>query len=330
MPRPPGRCGSTAGTRSPKRRLAVRSKAATSPVVSWPWLGIVVRGRRQIVDLEQPGQRARRGRRRVDDGDVRSGHVGDERRQQRIVRAAEEQGVDALVGRQREDVLAVAGPVTEQRRQRRDHLGTHLVAVEPAGLDQGHEGRRGVLVDLDERVLVLDGLEVGVRADRGLGRDDADPSGSRGQGGGRGARADDADDGHVVARAHRRQRDRRRGVAGDDDGLHVASGQHVEALEAEANDLVIGPWPVRGPRVVAKVDRRFRAGESAEHLAQHRQATDTRVEEADRTSVRHRPQRLRTAATGSASAPRLRMPAAIMAMSALMRADGSASTKGTP
>ena len=71
-------------------------------------------------------------------------------------------------------------------------LGADLVAVEPSGLDHGHEGRRRVLVDLDERVLVLDGLEVGVRADGGLGGDDADTTRPRGQRGGRGARSHDA------------------------------------------------------------------------------------------------------------------------------------------
>ena len=81
----------------------------------------------------------------------------------------------------------------------RDDVGHDLGAVEPAGLDQRHERRRGVLVDLDERVLVLDGLEVGVRADRGLGRDDAHAPVARGQRGRRGARPDDAEDGHVVA-----------------------------------------------------------------------------------------------------------------------------------
>jgi hypothetical protein len=289
----------------------------------------VVVGGIEAVDLEQPGQGAGGRRGGVDDGHVRPDDLGDDGREQRVVGATQEEGVDALVGRQREDVLAVAGPVAQQGRQGRGHLGLDVVAGEPPGLDHGHEGRRRVLVDLDERVLVLDGLEVGMRADGGLGGDDADTAGPRGQRSGRGARPDDAHDGHVVPGTHRRQGHGRGRVAGDDDRLDVTRREHVEALQAEAHDFVVGPWPVRRPRVVAEVDGRL-AGRAAEDLAQDGQATDTRVEESDRARIRHRPQRLRAAATGSAWAVRLRTPAAILAMSALMRAAGSASTKGTP
>jgi hypothetical protein len=56
-----------------------------------------------------------------------------------------------------------------------------------------------VLVHLDRRVLVLDRGEVGVGADRGRRRDDADPAVPRGERGGRGPRPDDPEDRQVVA-----------------------------------------------------------------------------------------------------------------------------------
>ena len=220
--------------------------------------------------------------------------------------------------------------ITEQRRQRGDDLGTHLGALEPAGLDQGHERGRGVLVDLDERILVLDGLEVGMRADRGLGGDDAHPSGSRGQGGRRGARSDDAEDRHVVAA-------RMVGSATADEVLQAttmaltsraaSSSRHSEA---EADDLVIGPRAVRRARVVAKVDRRFarrsaerpRAAPSGHRRPSRRSRSDRRSGIALSACGPRRP--ARPAPPGSGCRPRS------CAMSALMRADGSASTNGTP
>jgi hypothetical protein len=102
------------------------------------------------------------------------------------------------------------------------HGRADLGAAQHAGLHERHEGRGGVLVHLDRRVLLLDRVEVGVRADRGRRRDDTDPPRPRGEGGGLRARADDAEDWRVVAAAVLAQGHGGRGVAGDHQGLDVS------------------------------------------------------------------------------------------------------------
>ena len=120
--------------------------------------------------------------------------------QQRVVGAAQQQRVDRRAGRPREDRFAGRVALAEQRRQRRRRRRPRRSGpVSSPGLDHRHERRRGVLVDLDRRVLVLDRLEVGVRADGRRRGDDADPPVARGQRGRRGAGPDDAQDRQVVA-----------------------------------------------------------------------------------------------------------------------------------
>ena len=109
--------------------------------------------------------------------------------QQRVVGAAEQQRVDRRAGRAREDRLAVGIALAEQGRQARRHGRLRGRPGQLARLDHRHEVGRGVLVDLDGRVLVLDRVEVGVRADRGRRRDDPDPPVAGRQCRRRGARA---------------------------------------------------------------------------------------------------------------------------------------------
>ena len=92
----------------------------------------------------------------------------DDRPEQRVVGAAEQQRVDprrtpAAETRTRRP----QSRSPEQRRQAVGDGGLDLGAGQLAGLDQRHERRRRVLVHLDGRVLVLDRAEVGVRADGG-------------------------------------------------------------------------------------------------------------------------------------------------------------------
>ena len=96
-------------------------------------------------------------------------------RSERVVRAAQQQRVDRRARRPREDRLAVRVALAEERRQRRRDRRLGLGPARMPGLDHRHERRRGVLVDLDRRVLVLDRREVGVRADRRRRGDDPDP-----------------------------------------------------------------------------------------------------------------------------------------------------------
>ena len=129
-----------------------------------------------------------------------------------------------------------------------------------------------MLVDLDRRVLVLDRLEVGVRADGGRRRDDADPPDAGGERGRGRTGPDDTEDGQVVAATERGETDGRGGVAGDDDRLDVALDERIERLRRECQDLLVAPRSVRGAAVVAEVDRRFVRG-PADDLAEDRQST---------------------------------------------------------
>ena len=151
---------------------------------------------------------------------------------------------------------------------------------EHARLDERHERRRRVLVDLDRRVLVLDRLEVGVRADGRRGGDHADPAAAGREGRGGRARPDDAEDRDVVAPPEVDEGDGRRGVAGDDDRLHVARRERVERLAAEGEDLGVGADAVWGAVVVAEVQGRF-GRRPAEDLAEDRQPSHPRVEDPD-------------------------------------------------
>ncbi len=169
---PPGRPGSTPGRASPKSRLAVRSESAhlAGRQLDMARVMLPLR-RRQVVDLEQAGERGRgRGRRRIDDGHVRSPATP------AMTAPAADSGCSrgatcrcAPSARQREDELAIACRARRAAvRALRRTVARTSGPSRPAGLDQRHELGRRVFVDLDEGVLVLDGLEVGVRADRGL------------------------------------------------------------------------------------------------------------------------------------------------------------------
>ena len=210
----------------------------------------------------------------------------DDRTEQRVVRAAEEQRVDPRRRRQREDELTARVALAEQRRQGVPDGGLDLGPGEQARLDHRHERRRGVLVDLDGRVLLLDRLEVGVRADRRRRGDDADPPDPGRQRGRGGARSDHAEDRQRVAPPGVGQGDRGRRVAGDHDGLDVALDEPVEGLAGEVEDLLVGPRPVRRPGVVAEIDGRF-AGQTPDDLPEDRQPADPRVEDADGSRVGH-------------------------------------------
>ena len=294
---------STSGNAEPNSRPASAWNVAGSPVVSWTWPASGVSAASpglEPVDVEQLGQRRCGGGRRVDDRDVVAGDPGDDLAQQRVVGAAQEERVDRRAGRSREDRVAGRVALAEQRRERVGDRGLGGRTAQVARLDERDERRRRVLVDLDRRVLVLDRPEVGVRADRGRRRDDADPAVARGQRGRRGARPDDAQDRQVVAPAERPDGDRGGRVAGDDDRLDVALGEPVERLRREREDLLVGSHAVGRPGVVAEVERRF-ARRAADDLAQDRQAADPGVEDPDRTRVGHRG--LRTARPRPRRAP---------------------------
>ena len=153
-------------------------------------------------------------------------------------------------------------------------------------IGERHERRRGVLVDLDRRVLVLYRRKIGVRTNRCRCRDHPDPPVSGRQGRRHRAGPDNAEDRQVVAPPEIHEGDRRRGVAGDDDRLDVAVGKRVEGLRRESTNLRVRTGPVRCPGVIPEVDRRF-VRRSPEDLAEDGQPANPGVEDADRTRIRH-------------------------------------------
>ena len=104
--------------------------------------------------------------------------------------------------------------------------------------------------------------------------DDPDPPVAARQRRGRGTWPDDAEDRQLVAAPQVRQRDGRRGVAGDHDRLDVTGDERLDRFAREREHLVVGPRAVRRPGVVAQVDRRF-AGQPPDDLAKDRQTADT-------------------------------------------------------
>ncbi len=281
-------------------------KRSTSPVVSCTWTAAayglgrsLVAGQAGVgggparrarhlepVHRQQLGQGRCRGRRGIDDRDPVADGVGEGGADERVVGAAEQEGVDPGRGRSREHELPRPVALAQQRRQVLGDDRLELGAAEDPGLDHRHEARGRVLVDLDRRVLVLDRVEVGVRADGGRRRDDAHAPVARGERRRGGAGPDDAQHRQVVAGPQVAERDGRGRVAGDDQRLDVARRELVEGLGGEPADLVVRPDAVGGAGVVAEVDRGF-VRRPAEDLAEDGQATDARVEDTDRPRVGH-------------------------------------------
>src|SRR5690606_30303752 len=161
----------------------------------------------------------------VDDRDRTAGDarrlVAQDGREQGVVRAAEDERVDAL-GDQRLEVAA------------RDE-GGHL-AVEPALLDERNEQRGRALADLGAGADARDGPRIGAGGDGARGRDDADLAAPAGAHAGPGARLDDAEDRHVELDPEHRQGDRADRVARHDEELDVVLGQVARAGPRVAQD----------------------------------------------------------------------------------------------
>ena len=105
------------GSRAPKTRSATALKAATSPVVAMRCRSSVspaVRPAARPERVEQVLRGQRGGEGGVDHGHPGAGAALDQRPQQRVVRAAQQQGVDLWIGRQQLIQVAVyrrLGPV---------------------------------------------------------------------------------------------------------------------------------------------------------------------------------------------------------------------------
>ena len=192
-----------------------------------------------------------------DEGDLLAHHVGDRSGEQRVVGAAEDQGVDAGGG-ERVEVLV------------RD-LHQLRAAGQP-GLDELDEpwARPGVQLDVrsgGERVVVRHRLG---------GRPGADhPDATRpGRGDGAPGRGvDHLDDRHRVALAGVPQHRGAGGVAGDDQRLHALVDEVVEALEGVLADLADRLRSVGLAGGVTEVEHRL-VGQLVEHRPGHGESTE--------------------------------------------------------
>ncbi len=121
----------------------------------------------------------------------------------------------------------------ERRRDLTDRLG-RLLAERVGAFDQRHESRARDRDDLDARVVRVDELLVAPAPHRPLGREEADAPVSRRERGGVGLGLEDADDGNGERALEVGERRRGRGVAGDDDELHVLRLEVPADREREA------------------------------------------------------------------------------------------------
>ena len=191
----------TSGNASPNMRTAI---ARNRPDVAGRELAmrdLARGGRLEPVDRQQLGERRRRRRRGVDDR-----HAA---RRATAAMSGAAAGSGCSRGAACRRAPAGRGKINSPSASRSPSSGASASAtaasatgpLELARLDERHERGRGVLVDLDRRVLVLDRGEVGVRADRRRRRDDPDAPVARGEGGRRGPGPDDPEDRQVVAAA---------------------------------------------------------------------------------------------------------------------------------
>ena len=125
----------------------------------------------------------------------------------------------------------------------------------------------------------MDELGVAARLDGRLGGEEADAPVARRLHGGVRLGRDDADDRHGQLLLQPRQRGRGRGVARDEDELHVLLGEIGADLAREAADLLERARPVRQARVVAEVDEVL-VRHRHEALVEDGQSAHARVEDA--------------------------------------------------
>src|SRR5581483_4255455 len=224
---------------------------------------------------------------------------------ERVVRAAEDDGVDAGVPQRRRVAAHRLGQLLERR----------------VGLDQRHQpGAR----DPDEarpRVERAHELLVAARGDGELGGEQADAAVPRRLYGGVRLGDDDGHDRHVEALLQVGERRGRRRVAGDDEQLHVPAGEVGTDLVREAAHVGERLRPVRQPRVVAEVDDVL-VRERDEALVQDGEAAHAGVEHADRAPVHPAD---RTAGAGSLPYPPVRRPIWLAAAAAALALAGNAS-----
>ena len=222
------------------------------------------------------GERLRHLARRLvggeDERDVAAEDALQDRPDQRVVRAAEHDGVDLCL---------------LQRRGGLAHRGDGRLAEGVVALDQRHELGAGDGDDGDAGIERPDQRLVAAAGDGRLGREQADATVARGAHGGVRLGLDHAEHRHRQRPLQVGQRRGGRRVAGSDDELDALALEVAGDLAREAADLVERPRAVRQAGAVAEVD---------EVLVRHRdqalvkdgEPTGTGVEHADRAGIHAR------------------------------------------
>ena len=205
-----------------------------------------------------------------DQRDVVAEHVGDHAGQQRVVGAAEDQGVDLLL-QQRVEVLVRRGEQVGPGGLARLH---ELDEARAGPRDQARGRWRG-----RERVVVR--LRLGGRARA----DHADPATAGGGDGAARGGEDHLDHRHVVPLTCVTEHRGARGVARDDQGLHALVDEVVEALEGVLAHLAERLHAVGLACRVTQVEHRL-VRQLVDHGPSHGEPTEAGVEDAD-GRVRH-------------------------------------------
>ena len=206
----------------------------------------------------------------ADDLDAAAEHPLQQRRDQRIVRAAEDHRVDLRVA-QRARVVPHGVDICSSNGDPRSISGTSPGQATPTTVTNGSAAAIACLV--------------GAAAHGRLRRHVADAAvAGRGDGPHR-AGLHDAEHVHAQRRLHqplpqRRQRGRRGAVAGDHEQLDPPRQELLGDLERERLDLPPRARAVRHPRGVGEVDEVL-VRQLHEQLVQHREPTDPGIEHAD-------------------------------------------------
>ena len=207
-----------------------------------------------------------------DERDTPAEHALEDRADERVVRAAEDDGVDVGL-LERRGVLA--------------HGRGDLLAEEVVALDQRDEPRACDRDDLRPRVERVDELRIAAARDGRLGREQPDPAVPRREHRGVRLGGENADDGNCELPLQVGKRRSGRGVAGGDDELDALLLEVAGDLGGEPPDLVERARPVRQPRTVAEVDEVL-VRERDEALVQDGETAHARVEDADRPGIHRR------------------------------------------
>ncbi len=220
---------------------------------------------------------------RRDESHAAANRAGNQRRQNRVVRAAKHQRVHAG-GRNGGEVLArhrVEGPA---QRLQISPLTCGFTRPAQALLHNLHKLRACGARHLDARVQRVDGGGVGARPNGAGGGNHAHSARSGGTHGGPRARLHHAHHGHVELALSQRQASSRGRVAGNHNQLHLALAQPRANFAHEAAHLVQGPRAIGATRGVAKINEPL-GRQTLRNRARHRQPAQPGIKYANRLII---------------------------------------------